>query len=470
MARTIVRVQDHEDEHSNFVIGFFLSEPHGIPKAATGYRLACDPALPPFSDLRDGAGVAEPVKAAGSALFQSLAHHPAVSQAIGTALTQGPGGSSPIYVFVESARADLLPWECLFDEDKGFLALDPRWPVARLRDPLAEVDAAKDFVLEPPLRILAVLSAAGATAGRRAEARLEWNALWEPLRANALSKDGVPVALSVYVGEDTLKEQLDRLIPPARLDLRVEYVSGGEKLVDAVRSEKPHVLHFFCHGASKPTPHLRIGTRADWLAEREGSVALTGDELWQAVDRTDPVWLVMLNCCESAAQSQDARNLAGGLVVSGFPAAVGMREAFESDNAHLVTEGFYKAMLANLSKIPVGGPPVAIEWPEVLHEPRWALARKHANGMITSLAAREGKHWTIPVIYARPQPFRLRRQAAATRPQLTEAERAHLTAEAETLRTQYEAVKALPLEEAVKKNILRELRARLDEVEGRLRG
>ena len=154
---------------------------------------------------------------------------------------------------------------------------------------------------------------------------------------------------------------------------------------------------------------MRIGAMADWEAEREGSIVLEAIELRQRGDAELDVWLLTLNCCESATQAHDARNLAGSLVVAGFPSVVGMRERVASSSASVFSERFFDAVLRMIGTVQPGGPPVEIEWASVLWEARQSLVTQNHAGDPYMLVAPDMKEWTIPVLYTRREPFRIRR-------------------------------------------------------------
>jgi hypothetical protein len=184
------------------------------------------------------------------------------------------------------------------------------------------------------------------------------------------------------------------------------------------------LLHFFCHGTSDEIPCLKIGSFTDWEAERDGTIAITGKELRDA-DQNKEIWLVTLNCCESATRARDGRGLASSLVAAGFPAAVGMREVIDVQLAHKLCESFYPALLELIDQAVPGGPDTEIEWAQALSNVRAKLAAASRQGAPAQQAARDCKSWTIPALYARTEAFRLKRFAsrAAAPPGLSEAKR-----------------------------------------------
>src|SRR5882724_12593259 len=160
MPRTVVLLLGSDDG----VTRFLLEAPKPFTrKNNTLSRLVCLPNEAPFSEMRQGDGSPDRVQEAGKKLFEQLHGHPAIAPAIAAALQQQLGGCSPICLRVqESPLADDLPWEALYGEDAdgalAFFALDDRWPIVRVRE-VVERDTFPDYVLEPPLRITAVLSA-----------------------------------------------------------------------------------------------------------------------------------------------------------------------------------------------------------------------------------------------------------------------------------------------------------------------
>lgn len=457
MSRTIVRVQENLEGPDRF----FLESPKNVLNARVGYQLGCNPGSTPFAELRNGPPLAAGVRVAGAQLYADLSQHPAVKQALATALMQLHGGENPIYLFLESTNADLLPWECLYEANTGFLALDNRWPIARLKEAL--IEGVSEFTLVPPLRILAVLSAAGASNADQAPGRPEWDALWSALTHNQAA-NGIPVRLQALVCEDALKTHIDGLAPPAGLQASAALISDKDKVLETIATFKPHILHFFCHGSTLGTPHLNIGTRSDWDALKAGSIAITANELRQLGDKSKAVWLVTLNCCESAAQAKDARNLASSLVTEGFPAALGMREVVDTQNAHVLTGSFYRTVLQQISTLQANAPAQAIEWPCALLAARSRLATDNAPpGVPLPQAASEFKQWTIPVMYARVEPFLLKRLAAAP-----PVDKLQLAREAQEIQRKYDEVNGMTLPPSIKDAILAEFRKKLKEIEEKI--
>ena len=125
-----------------------------------------------LTDVTDPGGT---VTSRGKALLERLRRHPVVSQGLAAALAQPPAaGPGPLYLHMVSNEADQLPWEQLLADPQGFIALDARWPIARIAAFRSPVDR-RTFT--PPLRIVAVLSAAQRTGVPQLQALLAATAL-----------------------------------------------------------------------------------------------------------------------------------------------------------------------------------------------------------------------------------------------------------------------------------------------------
>lgn len=398
MPRTVIWVQETDRGKPQM----FLFEPQTHQAARKGVTLKLT-STQPFEDWRQGAPGHSVVQQAGNQLFRCLAKHPAIKHELGQAVQALQAAQHPIYFYLDPPEVDELPWETLHDATLGFLALDNRWPIARLRNPVAQVKKEYEFSL--PLRVLAVLSAAGGTSEARVPARDEWDKIYDALKGG-----GLEFRLRALVCEETLKQHIEALG-----DKRVEvaYVVDKDGLTHDIASFGPHVLHFFCHGTADQLPCLKVGNKADWEAERDGSIVLEANELRQRADPNQSVWLLALNCCESAKQAREARSLASALVTAGFPAVVGMREPVASDHAHAFCGLFYRESLKLIAGVEVGGPAVGIEWAGALYEARAMLLARCRPGVAATLAAPDCKEWTIPVLYARGEPFLLRRTPKA---------------------------------------------------------
>jgi hypothetical protein len=417
--RTIVFIQEYPLGSSIFS----LESPKGYPDATTPRPLRSLPGESPFHDMRTGDGSPNRVMEAGQQLFEDLSAHPAVKDAITEALREKQGGCSPIYLRLDDVTtAEDLPWEAVYcSRDMAFLALDTRWPIVRVRE-TKEADPRLLYNFEPPLRITAVLSAAGGDSQARAPAAPQWKGLYDTIRKGLAAPNAMPVELTVLVGEEALRDQIVSLHLPW---IQCGLITDRDGLLEKIKDSHPHLLHFFCHGTSDEIPHLKIGSYTDWEAERDGTIAITGMELRQLADPKQEIWLVTLNCCESAMQARDARGLASSLIAAGFPAAIGMREIIDVQFAHELCESFYPALLDLIAQAVPGGPNRDIEWAQALSKVRAKVAAACRAGLPAQQAARDCKTWTIPALYTRREPFLLKRIAAQAEapPGLSEAKR-----------------------------------------------
>jgi hypothetical protein len=401
MPRTIVRVQEGLRGETSI----WLESPRNVPLAGRPVSLDLAADATPFKEMRDETPLNQVVAAAGDQLFQKIVVHPAVMHAFQTALQALNGNCSPIcFRLDDTVVAENLPWEALRDPGADFLALDRRWPVVRVRD-VTESEPVLEYSLQPPLRLLGVLSAAGSSALTRASAQPELQKVLDTFQQYLAKPNALPVRVYLLLGEESVRDAARAMNLPW---LTADLIADKADLLNKIRVFAPHLLHFFCHGTTEEIPHLQIGSRMDWELDQDGSIAVTAKELSQQADPDQGVWLVTLNCCESAARTRDARSLASSLVASGFPTAIGMREAVNVQLAHLLCGQLYPAILKMLSAVPENGPVVEIEWACVLYDARAALVNQ-CTAAVPVFAARECKYWTIPVLYTRREPFRFKR-------------------------------------------------------------
>lgn len=356
----------------------------------------------------------ENMREVGRSLLQRLACNPAVAAAVQRAMEIPGDDRCAIYVrFVSTETAMELPWETLFDDVRDtFLALEGRWPIARIVSQPPPQQAVEVFA--PPLRLMAAMSAI------RVPAEQEWVAL-----KAAVDECSLDIDLKVLVGEEQLKQRIEQEIDPDR----VTFLPAQEDFLDAIRSFDPHILHLFCHGTAEKSPMLHLATRRDHRRTRPASSVQV--EPVHLRNRGRSTWLVTLNCCEGASDRKGARSLAYLLIGAGFPAAVGMREPVASDDASRFTSTFYRSLLRDLSALDDTGAEVAIELAASLGGPRSVLVDKYVPDLDRRQAAARHRDWTLPVLYVRPDPLRIRRVASSEN--VPEGARNHLIAELNTL-------------------------------------
>jgi hypothetical protein len=204
-----------------------------------------------------------------------------------------------------------IPWEYLYDDEYGFLGLDPRTALVRYLEMPA---AAQPFPIGPPLRILTIISAP--TDIPEIDGEKEWGKLKDELKG--LVRDGMV--------------QLDRLNTGTLADL-----------LPPLSQNEYHVLHFIGHGGYDEQAH--DGALAFEDEDRKTRL-VTGRDLMQMISGHRSLRLVVLNACEGARGAKDDPfgGVAQALVRRGIPAVVAMQ--FEiSDTAALVfSPSFYHAI------------------------------------------------------------------------------------------------------------------------------
>jgi hypothetical protein len=187
-------------------------------------------------------------------------------------------------------------------------------------------------------------------------------------------------------------------------------VSEGT-LLGAIKALQPNIVHFFCHGTSEAAQaRLELARPSDYDAEvPHGSIRLAATDL-DVLGTTSSVWLVVLNCCQGAMSSGRFRSLAGDLVGGGTPAVIAMRDSVDATKANQFAGVLYKHLLdALFPMLPTeadaaAGNEILLSedtWLNVMHPPREALSRPDPNSI---------PWWTLPVVYVRRGPLKLKAQ------------------------------------------------------------
>lgn len=419
MPRVIIAIQSDTEDNE------FISLESNAVQARKLRRLTCDPAQAPFSNVANGNLTPAQVRAAGAKLATELRQHPAVATALAEA-AGNPGTPTPMYLHIQSERAEDLPWEALYDGN-GFLALDRLRPIGRVTDSERDSAPPKRSLAEP-IRMFAVLSAVGV------DAQPEWEAIKGAVQK--LQSAGVHIELQIYVGEPALKQRIQQ---DAVANVTLNMLQDGPSLLAAIVAASPHILHFFCHGSSQFGPHLAIATNADHLAATGVSSILLEPRNFDPPDIRKSLWLATLNACQSAAAGPQTRSLARGLVNIGIPVVIAMRELIAPQIAHAVTATTYDALFAEL-EVHLKAPPndsteeVEIEWASVLAAARGKLLNDFTpQNVPSSHAAEELKEWTLPVLYIRSPEFRLVRNVSKLDPRQEAEYQAELSVLSSTL-------------------------------------
>jgi hypothetical protein len=322
-----------------------------VPAGSGAFRGGAAPAAP--ADGADTADGASPEQAGGE-LFRSVfqgellkAFQGCLAKAHG-----GPGLRIRLRLNDAPQLAD-LPWEYLYDAGgRGFLALSGHTPVVRY---LEMSEALGTLLVEPPLRVLAVIST---PEGYRelAEADEEWRRLVAALEP--LGHHG-PI-------------ELERLERPT-----------FEALEERLRTGPPvHVLHFVGHGGFSDLRDEGVLIFED--SDGHG-VPVNGASLAYLLQDHPSLRLAVLNACNGARSSRENAfaGTAQGLVQRGMPAVIAMRSEVMDETACGFAEKLYRTLAAGL--------PIDTCVGEVRR----------------ALAAERNPEWGTPVLYLRATDGRL---------------------------------------------------------------
>lgn len=404
MARTVLSIES--DGRDGFQVRLTRA-PLKFPGARIPGPLDCDPdSLPDWTSPN---GVA----AYGQSLTERLNGHGAVYQALQAIALAPPDQRTALYVSAHEPEADALRWEALRSGQGDFFALRSTSPVGRI----VCVDAGEDRPpdpFEPPLRVMALLSALGVSAEK------EWESLIKAVRD--ARQAGLPIEVEVRVGEPDLLDAINTAaLPGVRARLLPSLSNELEQDIDAFR---PHLLHAFCHGSvGYGAGWLELATSVDWelaadaMPPERGSLIVNVDQLTRLA-AVRAAWLVTLNCCEGGRSTTELHAMAARLVEAGTAAAVGMQEPVHAGDAHTFCRAFYPALFDLLADqlTPGAAGTTEIEWADALYAPRRALLNRNGHDPASD------RTWTLPVLYVRPERFYVLRRPAPPKPSPEEAE------------------------------------------------
>ncbi|HJQ02485.1 MAG TPA: CHAT domain-containing protein [Jatrophihabitans sp.] len=293
---------------------------------------------------------------------------------------------APIYFHVRSEAADAVAWEQIFDDKQGFCALDPRWPIGRIARTSTSVPG-RGF--KPPLRLVAVLSAAGQDGSRQLAALLD-----------ARAGDGPDVAVHVITGDEAIRDSA--LAGGAT----AEFIGGtATALTTQIAQARPHLLHILCHGQLLGgVKSLRFAKISDFDAQVKdfGSMSLPVSVLARALKACDP-WLVVLAACQTAAGAGGS-SYAHELVNNGVTAVIGMRRLVDLIDTDRFCAELYPSIIGLIrqavrsTKPGESVPERVIDWAEALTDPRRVMSNPDPD-IVDS--------WLDPVLYAQADDLRV---------------------------------------------------------------
>lgn len=336
----------------------------------------------------------------GRELHKTLCREPELKQAVEQVLRAPTGDVWPICFKIEGDTGiqHELAWEALWVKGKDFLALQPQWPIARVVD--SESTAR---IYQAPLHVMAVMSAWGVSARQD----------WEGIRAAAeqIRAGGLPIRVTAVVGELDLLAELQELVRQQQQDGDTWLTVAGldnQQTIDQYIGERPHVLHFFCHGqVGYGGGALSLATASDRAARDEPieSVRVDLARLKRLVNGRK-LWLVTLNCCSGGRAAGPIQSLAQITVEAGAGAALGWRTPVSPADAHLLCKTVYASLFQQLRDQLANArtnDTVSLELATLGYDLRYALREKHRD-MLT---------WALPVLYVAPEPLEIMVAAAA---------------------------------------------------------
>src|SRR5262245_22063665 len=214
---------------------------------------------------------------------------------------------------VDPAIGD-LPWEFMSLQDE-FLALNPRSPIVRYIKHASPVAPLRE---ELPLRLLIVI---------------------------ASPSDQIP--LDSVAEKARITAALKPLTEQGLID--VSYIEGHdtwENLIETLRPNQTHILHFIGHGAFDDKNNEGVLVMED--SEGRG-VAIDSERLKVLVQGKSRLRLVVLNSClgTQGGGAEPFSSVGAGLVRAGVPAVIAMQFEISDHAAREIAETFYKSLTLN---------------------------------------------------------------------------------------------------------------------------
>lgn len=386
--RTIVAIEAGQDDA---LLMKLLRAPAAIP-GGQWLPFECNPdGMPSWTDP-------DAVRLHGQRLYESLRAHPSIGAALSQLLTTPAGDECSLYLRLMAQDAERLCWETLYDQHSEFLALDRRWPVARMADAVLDrPDPPRAF--EPPLRVAAIISALGIDGVR------EWTQLRDAVVDHRAR--GLAIRIHVITGQQPVLDAVAADQAGGLTEVTAQLVPADRVALEAaLAAAAPHVVHFFCHGSiNTGVAQLEIATRLDELGGAPtASLRLRINDL-RNMTALRGAWLVVLNCCKGGRSTDRLHSIAYQLVAEVVPAAVGMLEPVDATDAHLFARHLYGGLFQQIhdatSRL-VPGSTEPVHWCRALHAPRSVLRQRHADDPANH------REWSLPVLYVRPDPFEIR--------------------------------------------------------------
>jgi hypothetical protein len=338
---------------------------------------------------------AEPVKV-GEKLMTALCRQPAIEWAIQQAM--GREQLIPLFLRVEDGgeSGDQMPWELLFDAQQSFLALSEHYPVVRSKSLFGKREVERELALSagsrPEIRVLALLAAADAGW------QTELTALEHAVEAGrTLGCDVLIHVLHSARPEDIVA------VADKKSGIRFSPFTRVEDLWDAASSDRPNILHFFCHGSVDNGPKLLCArVLYNSVPDERNIVRIAAEDITTNLSRDQNIWMAVLNACSTAkgdytkAQTSFALQLLGSRV----PLVVANRVPVQDSDASVMTQSLYPSVVRKV--VSRGSGTGEVEWADSLRPARRALVKSHIGTYTETEAERRTDPWSRPVFYSVP--------------------------------------------------------------------
>ncbi len=370
-----------------------VRSPFNVDKANVARRLKLAAAQQPDW------GAPDAVRLRGRAVRDSLKMHPGVSEVLKQLFTAPIGQKQPLFVMLAQSEAEQISWETLCDGNDQFVALDARWPIARITDPMSGI-ARPPAELKLPVRLLAIISALGIKGQGK-----EWQVLRDSVVAARAA--GLPIVVKVMVGEPAVYQAIDADIAAGLAGVELAAIEKtATRVVQDIGAWAPNIVHVFCHGRSDELEqYIELANGNDYAdaAASAGSVRIRVNQLAALGASLANPWLLALNCCSGGQAASNLQSIAHQVVSSGFPAAVAMLEPVDAGDAHEFARAFYRALFTSIgaaAQALQGAARVPFEWSDAMVDARTALCDLHDSD------SNNAREWTLPVLYVRGvEPF-----------------------------------------------------------------
>ena len=227
----------------------------------------------------------------------------------------GPDRALRLKLRVEPPELAVLPWEYVYDREgrDDFVCLEEKLPMVRF----LEGEAAMDFQVEGPLRILGMI-------------------------ANPKPDSGID--------PEKEKKRIRDVFANSAGDYEFQWVQGGTlgDLYQKLKEDSPwHVFHFIGHGGTESFKQDEVTTTVGYVLMHDGqggSVQVYAKRLARVL-RSSNLRLAIMNCCDSG-RGAGVSSLGGTLVQQArIPTVVAMQFHISDDGATRFSDQFYRALI-----------------------------------------------------------------------------------------------------------------------------